>query len=234
LLLGIGSNLKIYSSALILVFVWRREYRLAAALVIAAILIAAVLPIAVFGYSGFVQLLHGWVGQALFYDPPAGERAVLPANLLRESGALLIGADPASAAVSVLVRSSQAAWAALVIGYFVVATRPSRAAPDTQARLADVCVGLVAPLPFSIWFTPYHAIVLLPAYMLLLTVTLSNEWDMWRRRTALVALIGCQILQYAVRSELRGATYLASFALIVLALGFVRSKFTGKPAYAPA
>ncbi len=232
LLFGISCNLKIYSGALLLVFVWRREYRLAAAIMIAAALIAIVLPVAVFGVSGFLQLLQGWAGQALFYNPPAGQPAVLPANLWREASALLVGDDPASVAVSVLVWSSQAVWLLVVGGYFIVAAGANRSAPEPEARLADVCVGLLAPLPFSVWFTPYHAIVLLPAYMLLLTVAVSREWDLRTRGTAVVALAGCQILQYSIRSELRGAIYLVCFVLVVVALGAVRARCRKAPVLA--
>jgi hypothetical protein len=224
LLFGISANLKIYSGLLVFGFIWRREHRLAIAMTIATALIAVVLPIAVFGLSGYIQLLEGWYGQAL-YNPPAGQPAYLPANLLRQSGALLLGADPTSVEVLIAVRTSQAIWAALVLCYFMLAARPtSCSAHDVRARLSDVCVVLLAPLPFSIWFTPYHAVVLLPANMLLLTVVLGKDRSLWTRRAAAVALAGCQILQYAIDQwELRGATSLLSFVLILLALGMVRA-----------
>jgi hypothetical protein len=60
--------------------------------------------------------------------------------------------------------------------------------------------------------------------MLLLTVVLGNDRSLWTRRAAATALIGCQILQYAiVQWELRGATSLVSSVLILLALGMVRA-----------
>jgi len=224
LLFGISCNLKIYSGFLIFCFIWRREYRLAISMIIAASLIAVVLPITVFGFYGYVQLLQGWIGQAL-YNPPVGQPAVLPANLLRLSVAFLLDAEPTSLNVTILLRISQAVWVVLVIGYFMLATRPTSASSDSQSRLSDVCVVLLAPLPFSIWFTPYHAIVLLPAYMLLLTVAVSKDWDLWTRRVAATALVGCQILQYSISLwELRGARSLISFTLILLALCVVRSK----------
>jgi len=225
LLLGISSNLKIYSGVLFFVFLWRREYRLAVSMIVAAVLIATILPIAVFGFSGYVQLLKGWAGQALFYAPPAGEEAVLPADLWRAASALIVGDEPNATAVSILLRSSQAVWIAIVAGYFILAARPNVSAGEPQARLADVCVGLLAPLPFSVWFTPYHAVVLLPAYMLLLTVVVSDAWKFRIRCMALATLAACQILQYAIRSELRGTTYLVIFALVVVALGIMRSRF---------
>jgi hypothetical protein len=128
----------------------------------------------------------------------------------------LLAADPAS-------RVSQAAWAVLVIGYFTIAGRRPVPGNNAQARLCDVCVLLLAPLPFSIWFIPYHAIVLLPANMLLLTVALGSEWDSPRRWAAGSALAASQILQYSVDQwDLRGATSLATFALVVLALAIIR------------
>ena len=226
LLLGISCNLKIYSGVLFLVFLWRREYRLALSMVIATVLIATALPIAVFGFAGFVQLLDGWADQALSYTPPVGEAAVLPADLWREASALIVGNDPNSVEASILLRSSQAVWIALVAGYFFFAARPNVSAQEPQARLADVCVGLLAPLPFSIWFTPYHAVVLLPAYMLLLTAVVSETWNFRIRCMVLATLVGCQILQYAIRSELRGAIYLVMFGLVVVALGVVRSRYS--------
>jgi len=232
LLFGVSCNLKIYSGLLMFGFIWRREYRLAIAMFIAAALMAVVLPIAAFGFSGYLQLLHGWFGQALF-NPPAGRPAYLPADLLRHSGALLLGTDPTSVEVSILLRISQAVWAALVIRYFILAARPTGSTSDVQARLSDVCVVLLAPLPFSIWFTPYHAIVLLPANMLLLAVALGKDWERWTRGAAITALVGCQILQYSIGQwELRGATSLVSFILVLLALGIVRkaleSRMIGK------
>jgi hypothetical protein len=143
LLLGVSCNLKIYSGSLIFGFIWRREYRLAASMLVAASLIAVVLPIAVFGPSGYLQLLDGWVKQTLF-DPPAGQPAYLPANLFRRSGAFLLAADPASLQVSILLRVSQAAWAVLVIGYFTIAARRPVSGNNAQARLCDVCVLLLA------------------------------------------------------------------------------------------
>jgi hypothetical protein len=230
LLLGVSSNLKIYSGLLMVGFIWRREYRLAFSMFIATSLIALILPTAVFGFSGYVQLLDGWLSQAL-YNPPAGKPAYLPANLLRQSIAVMLGAEPSSGAVTTWMRVVQAVWIALVIGYFALATRPSHSASNDQARLCDVCVVLLAPLPFSIWFTPYHAIVLLPAYLLLLTVALSRDWDLWTRRAATTVLIGCQILQYSIGQwELRGATSMLSFALVVLALAIVRKSVDSRTA----
>lgn len=190
---------------------------------IATILIAVAFPIAVFGFHGYVQLLEGWIAQAL-YNPPAGLPSLLPPDLLRKSAAFLLGADPASSAVSIFVRASQGVWIALVTGYFILAKRPSGTASNNQTRLSDFCVVLLAPLPFSIWFMPYHAIVLLPAYMLLLTIALSTGRKLWTRRIAAFALIACQILRYSVTQwELRGAVYLISFILILLALAATRT-----------
>jgi hypothetical protein len=59
--------------------------------------------------------------------------------------------------------------------------------------------------------------------MLLLTVALGSEWDSLRRRAAVGALVASQVLQYSVDQwDLRGATSLATFALVVLALAIIR------------
>jgi hypothetical protein len=52
---------------------------------------------------------------------------------------------------------------------------------------------------------------------------LDKDWDAWTRGAAMTAMVACQILQYAIGQwELRGATSLVSFVVIVLALGIVR------------
>ncbi len=228
LLLGISFNMKIYSGPLVAVFLWRREYRLAIAMIAASILIAVALPVLVFGPSGYVGLLGGWVQQALHFNPPPGVPAVLPPDLFRLSASTLLGVE--SEATPLLLYTAQALWALTVVGYFAVATWRAPALADGCARLADVCVLLLAPLPFSPWFQPYHAVVLLPAYVLLLTVAATETEPRGIRVAAGMALLGSQILYYSFRSwEFRGAVFLAIFLTVTITLGAVRRHYVSNP-----
>jgi hypothetical protein len=60
LLLGISSNLKIYSGVLFFVFLWRREYRLALSMIVAAVLIATILPIASCSWTSSIIRRSRW------------------------------------------------------------------------------------------------------------------------------------------------------------------------------
>ena len=218
-LLAASFNLKLYSGALLLGLIWRREYRLAVAMAVASLLLGVVVPIAVFGPSEYLQLLGDWIGEIRYTVSPAGAAAGHAS--LRHAAAALLGADGSAHGVTVLLRTSQAVWVALVIGYFVVVPRSDGA--DQRARLADICVLLMAPLPLSTWFLPYHAVVLLPAFVLLLTVAVSDEWPLPVRVAAVAAPALHELLRFALRAwEFRGAVYLLSFVAVLLALGAVR------------
>jgi hypothetical protein len=221
LLFAASVNLKLYSGLWLAGLVWRREYRLASAMGVASLLLGIVLPVLVFGFPAYLQLLREWFEQVLYTATPSVQAAG-PATLLR-SVVTLLGDEPTSFSVFAVWHAAQLLWVALVIGYFAAASRRDRSNPGDQARLADVCVLLMASLPLSTWFVPYHAVVMLPALLLLLTVAVSAEWPRWARATAIVALAGCQLLRFSPFSfELRGLIYLVSFSLLVLGLGAVR------------
>jgi len=223
LLLAISFNLKLYSGLLFAGFVWRREYRLAAAMAIASFALGVIFPIIVFGFSGYLQLMGQWLNELRYTISPAGQLEA-PATLLKSVKAL-VGTDTNSTMVILISGTSLAVWTALVIGYFVLAMKPS-ARPggnSDKARLSDICVLLMAPLPFSTRFSPYHAIVLLPAFLTLLSTLIDKNETSWLRGVTLSAIIGGQLLLLVLPHwELRSLMYLLSFTFIVIALGIVR------------
>ena len=222
LLLAISANLKVYSGPLVAGFLWRREYRLVLAMTVAGVALAVILPILVFGWSGYIHLMAGWFGQVDF-NPPPGRAAVLPANLFRAAAAALSGVEVNSAAAGFTLHAAQAVWVVVVCGYFVIATRARPADADSRARLADVIVILLAPLPFSSYFAPYHAVPLLPAYVLLLSAAVDVAAPRWLRFGTGSAIVLAQLAYYSNREwQFRGATYLACFMIVTLGLGALR------------
>jgi hypothetical protein len=220
LLLAISFNLKLYSGLLFAGFIWRREYRLAAVMAVASIALGVVLPVVVFGFTGYLQVMSQWLNELRYTISPVGQLEA-PATLLKSVKAL-VGTDTNSTIVTVIAGTSLAVWTALVIGYFFLARRSRPGNNSDKARLSDVCVLLLAPLPFSTRFTPYHAIVLLPAFLILLSGVIEKK-EPWLRVIALSTLIGSQLLLLALPSwELRSLMYLLSFAFVVTALGIVR------------
>ncbi len=223
LLFAASFNLKLYSALLPGVFVWRREIRLAAMTVVFAVLIFVLLPVAVFGPSGFPQLLADWYQQIAHSFSPAVQ-ASIGANLI-QSVAAWLALDPGAPEVTTWLRIIQAAWIVSVGGYFLLAARGAagEGAPARQARLADVCVALIAPLPLSTWLIPYHTVVLLPAFILLIAVVIAPVWPAPIRIAAAAALVVYEALRFLRPEEhYRGAVYLVGFVFTLFALGLIR------------
>jgi hypothetical protein len=223
LLLAASAGLKIYSSLFILVFAWRREWRLVALLLLFVLALCIVLPLVVFGPSSFAQLTLGWIDEVRFTASLDGYNVGTHIITLRRGFATLLDADPSSTAVIVLWRATEIFWILLVIGYFVVAGRPHRSEGGGIARLADGCIAIAAPLPLSTWLEPHHGVIMLPAYVLLLTAVFRNEWSSTTRLLAAAALSGPIIANIAISIlEMRGLGFLLCLCLILVGLIGVR------------
>ena len=66
LLLAASAGLKIYSLLFVLVFAWRREWRLVVSLLLSVLALCIVLPLVVFGPSSFAELMLGWIDEIRF------------------------------------------------------------------------------------------------------------------------------------------------------------------------
>lgn len=216
------ANLKLYSGVLIPGLLWRREYRLALMTALAAITVAAALPLLVFGPDHALKLFGSWINELLYTASPAG-RAAAPLSLQKTTAALL-GADIGSVAAITAARCAQALWLALVAGYFLMAARPGSAGSNTPvARLCDVLVLLMLPLPISTWLVPYHGIVMLPAFVLIVSRLVDPQQLRTIRIMAGIACVGCIALRFGIPAwELRAGTLTLSLVLTLVTLGAIR------------
>ena len=82
-----------------------------------------------------------------------------------------------------------AVWAAALAWYAWRAGRAGRVGIPSRAALADWTVLLLAPLPFSPWLEPYHAIPLLPGAILCVIIVLDERVAAKDRIIALAALL---------------------------------------------
>jgi hypothetical protein len=219
ILFAATANLKIYSGVLVAGFLWLREYRLAASMALAGLLIAIGLPLLAFGYDHFVELLPVWLDQIRFTLAPD---TIAPLSIRRTATALF-GESNASVLTAVVV-STQIAWIGLVIAYFAVAAKPAAPGSGSKvARLCDVIVLLLLPLPLSSWFVPYHALVMLPAFVLILAHLADEAAPRRVRVLAAIAAAGSVLIHLTIRDwELRAGVYLVDFVMVVLALGAIR------------
>lgn len=221
-LFAVTANLKLYSGVLIPGLLWRREYRLALMTALAAIILVVALPLLVFGPEHALKLFGMWINELLYTASPAG-RAAAPLSLQKTAGALL-ATDPGSATAITAARCAQALWLALVAGYFLLAARPGSPGSSTSvARLSDTVVLLMLPLPISTWLVPYHGIVMLPAFVLIVSRLIDAQQPRAIRIMAAAACIGCLALRFAVPAwELRAGTLTLSLVLTLLTLGVIR------------
>jgi hypothetical protein len=223
LLLAVSFNLKLYSGLVLGAFLWRREFSVAGYMILASVIVGVVVPIMVFGPPGYLQLLHDWADQIRYTLSPTIQ-ASAPTTLLR-SITTLLGTSPSSTTVTIVLRATQAAWVGLLAIYFVVAARqqPTDPIARNQARLSDIIVSLLAPLPVSTWFLPYHAVVMIPAWLLLVTVAANDAWPKWMRWIIICAMGTSQILRFSIRDwDYRGGMYFITFVILVAALALVR------------
>ena len=96
-----------------------------------------------------------------------------------------------------------------------------------MARLCDVIILLLLPLPLSSWFVPYHALVMLPAFVLILANLIDEAAPRRVRVLAAIAAAGCVLIHMTIRDwELRAGIYLADFVMVVLTLGAIRLSLT--------
>ncbi|MBX9825648.1 MAG: DUF2029 domain-containing protein [Xanthobacteraceae bacterium] len=221
ILFAVTANLKLYSAVLIPGFLWRGEYRLALASAVAALVLAIGLPLLTFGVDHSFKLGLSWINEILYTLHPVGT-AQPPLSLPRATGTLL-GVDPTSDAARIAARCAQALWLAMVLGYFLATWRRSPNGNADIARLSDVVVMLMLPLPFSSWLVPYHAVVMLPAFVLIVAALVDSQQPKNLRIVAGIACAGCIALRFAAPAwDLRAGVLTLSLMLTLLALGAIR------------
>jgi hypothetical protein len=137
----------------------------------------------------------------------------------------ITGEGPEAPAVQWLVRALLAGWTAALLWYASRALRPFQALAPSRAALADWTVLLLAPLPFSPWLEPYHAVPIVVGALLCLTIA-ADELAATRSRLIAVAAVGVLgfIRASGVPFPMRGLELLAQFSVLVIALGLLRPK----------
>jgi hypothetical protein len=117
----------------------------------------------------------------------------------------------------------QGAWVVVLAVYGYRAWRRPASDAAWRGTLADWFVLLVAPLPFSTWFEPYHAVALIPGFILCILLALDETVDVRTRWTMLLACIGSAIVkELPIPFEMRGLIFTAQFTFVILALCTIR------------
>ena len=227
---GLSIALKLYSGLLL---GWLVIYRPKAAVagLVASVCLWLALPLATFGPTGTLALYDGWLEQVRIisgYWVYALDvtREGPPLVTLRRAAMTVAGAGPGAAATRWIIGGLLTAWTALLIWYVQRAWKAGVPAVPSRAMLADWVVLLLAPLPFSPWLEPYHAIALLPAALLLTAVAFDPDVSARDRLVATASVVGVLLVREIPHSfSLRGFSLLAQFALLVGASVMLRGGF---------
>ena len=234
---GLSIAFKLYSGLLI---AWLLLFRPRAAIAGIAVtfLLWIVWPVATFGLSGTATIYDGWREQLRIVADPGLHSAIdngtaathPPIITLRRAVVALTGGGHDAPATKSTLAALLCAWSGLVVWYVIRAFRAGVNRMPSRAALADWVVLLLAPLPFSPWLEPYHAIALLPAAVLLLAVMLDNDAARAHRMLAAAALVGIILLREIVDPfRTRGLSLLGQFSLVVIALAVMRREFGRTP-----
>jgi Glycosyltransferase family 87 len=234
-LLGLSISLKLYSGLLLLWLVANGPRAVLYAAAIAIVVLWLLMPLAIFGASGTVGLYAGWREQLRLFGGLGGpffaaELDGPPLVTLRRAIIELSGAHPEAAITRWLLAVSWAIWLAALGWYAARAFKARRPMAPSRAALADWTVLMLAPLPFSPWLEPYHAIPIVPGTILCLIVALDKRTGVSDRivvAAALVALLAMHAVGIPI--PIRGLELMGQFLVLVIAFGLVRPRLAADP-----
>jgi glycosyl transferase family 87 len=239
--LALAISLKLYSGLLLIwLILFNRKAAISCIAALAALWIVA--PVLYWGGAGAVQIYRDWFDQLAIANGSwvyalAGTGRGPPLITLRLAAARLLAADPFGSDVRHLLLLLQAIWLAVLALYGYRAwRRPGKG--DRRAMLADWFVLLAAPLPFSPWFEPYHAVAVIPGFVLCMLFAADRNQNLRARSIMVLACIASAVVkELPIAFEMRGLVFTAQFMFVILALSTIRpdlSVETGLPASAVA
>ena len=201
---GVEHSLELYSGLLMLWLLLNGPRRAFYACVAACVVLWIVLPVLFFGIDGAVRIYWGWyeqiriVGDPWVYlqYPHSGEGP--PLVTLRKAVMFLTGAAADASRTQIYLLMLLSLWGAALAWYAWRAFAWGASAFRRAPRWSDWTVLLLAPLPFSPWLEPYHAIPLLPGAMLCVISLSTNGsqpksgsslWPRWSRSWSRLCLL---------------------------------------------
>jgi hypothetical protein len=231
--LALAISLKLYSGLLLIwLIVFNRRAAISCIAALAVLWVVA--PLLHWGGAGAVQIYRDWLDQLTIANGSwvyalAGTGSGPPLITLRLAASRLLTADPFGSDVRHLLLLLQAAWIAVLAVYAYRARRRPASEDASRATLADWFVLLVAPLPFSPWFEPYHAVALIPGFVLGMVLVLDRSQSVRARAVMALACVAAAVVkELPVAFEMRGLVFTAQFAFVILALSFVRPALKGQ------
>jgi hypothetical protein len=188
-------------------------------------------PFLTWGAEGAVQVYLGWLEQLKIIADPRVHGSLAaggpPVVSLGEAAMALTGDDLLSPVTRSVVGAMLAIWVAAILWYAWRTARSYPVAMPSRAALADWTVLLLAPLPFSPWLEPYHAVPMVPGAILFVVVALDGGVLASDRRIAVAALLALGLTRTVeLPFDVRGIVLLTQFLAVTVGLGLLRPRLS--------
>ncbi len=231
-LVGLSISLKLYSGLLLLWLLFNGPRRAIVAAAITVLVLWVILPVILFGTEGTLTLYLGWKEQVRTISDPllhaslaANKTGGPPIVTLERAIVNFTGGTFRSSATLSWLAALWSIWIAALLWFAWQCRNAFPVAVPSRAALADWTVLLLAPLPFSPWLEPYHAIPLFVGTLLCVTIGLDEKALRRDRMAALAALATLLLfLVFNVPFGFRGFGLGAQFLVLVLVLGYLRPR----------
>lgn len=228
-LVGLSVSFKLYSGLLLLWLFIKGPRRAFFAGLATVIILWIVLPALLFGYQGMLRVYEGWQEQLrAIADPTLHARLAAgdggpPLVTLRRAVVNLTGWSFESRGTLAALSALWSIWAAALLWYAWRCRSSPAVQIPSRAVLADWIVLLLAPLPFSPWLEPYHAVALFVGALLCLVILFDQSVARNDRAAALTAISALLLfLLFRVPFGVRGFGLGAQFLALVLVLSYLR------------
>jgi len=229
ILVGASACLKPYSILIILWLLWRGPRLAGIAGIATGAFLGVIAPVCIFGIDGTLGLYHGWFEQLKLIGVSGSylHFPAAPVICLRKAAAALSGRAPDAVFTVWILDMLWAVWALSLAWYLRRGLHARNGLKPSFASLADWTVLMLAPLPFSPWLEPYHAVPLLPGAILCTAVAFDPVTGAFDRRVAFgtaLLLIFVRMFYKICPWPLRGIALLTTFEVLVLGLGLLRPR----------
>jgi hypothetical protein len=234
-LVGLSISLKPYSGLLLLWLAINGPRRAFFASVISVIILWFALPAVLFGQEGVPRVYWDWwqqlrtISDSTLHASLARSDSGPPLVTLQRAVVNSTGEEFGSAVTLVILSALWSIWVAALLWYAWRCRNVLPVQAPSRAGLADWIVLLLAPLPFSPWLEPYHAIPLFVGAVLCVTLlfdeTLSGR-DRLAALTATATLLLFIVLK--VPFAVRGFGLGAQFLVFVFVLAYLRPRLDGR------
>jgi hypothetical protein len=230
-LIGLSVSFKLYSGLLLLWLFVNGPRRAVGAALITVLILWVVLPAILFGEAGTLALYAGWKEQLRMISDPLVHASFMTKNTgpplvtLERAIVNFTGGAVGSSATLFWLSAVRSIWVAALLWYLSRCRFAFPVAIPSRAALADWIVLLLAPLPFSPWLEPYHAIPIFVGAVLCVTIVLDDNLARSDRMAALAAMATLLLfIVFRVPFGYRGFGLGAQFLVLVLCLGYMRPR----------